>query len=86
MECGGECVDVSTDQLHCGRCFSACRGGTCIDGGCTCPEGQEPCIENMQLTGLTCTVTKGTDPKNCGACNTFCSDSQVCVSAQCVAR
>jgi hypothetical protein len=33
--CGGSCVDTSSDVNHCGRCNNGCRGReTCVDGFC----------------------------------------------------
>ncbi len=32
--CGGACVDLDSDALHCGGCFNACPTHICIDGQC----------------------------------------------------
>ncbi len=33
--CAGTCVDVSSSEIHCGRCNNPCRGReTCVDGFC----------------------------------------------------
>jgi hypothetical protein len=35
QECGGTCVDVSSDVHHCGACNLACTGGlACVSGRC----------------------------------------------------
>src|SRR5215217_5441850 len=33
-DCGGVCVDVSSDPFNCGGCGIACEGGVCEGGGC----------------------------------------------------
>jgi hypothetical protein len=63
--CGGACVDLATDTLHCGACNVSCSAGaTCSAGSCACPTGQTSC-------GLLC-VNKQTDPANCGTCGHSC--------------
>src|SRR5688572_18720624 len=43
VECGGECVDLSSSADHCGACDSACGSGeACFDGLC-CAEGSQVC-------------------------------------------
>ncbi len=38
--CSGSCVDVMTDDAHCGACNSPCTGGrTCVAGACQCTAG-----------------------------------------------
>ena len=36
--CGGDCVDLTWNQFHCGACGTACdlAGETCRDGACSC--------------------------------------------------
>ena len=34
VSCGGVCVDVQRDGVHCGRCSHDCGGGTCAAGVC----------------------------------------------------
>jgi len=37
--CGSECVDLMTDETHCGACSQACgAGGECIRGACAVPD------------------------------------------------
>ena len=33
-DCGGVCIDVSSDPLHCGGCGHPCQTGLCSDGQC----------------------------------------------------
>ena len=38
MMCGADCIDVSTDEMHCGDCTTVCQtGASCISNSCTCP-------------------------------------------------
>lgn len=38
--CGGTCVDLMTERLHCGACGNACSNGMiCTAGACACPSG-----------------------------------------------
>jgi hypothetical protein len=49
-ECGGECVDTSSDPDHCGGCDDACQSGAeCVATDCVCPPSFLP--ENLN-TGL----------------------------------
>lgn len=34
FDCGGTCVDLSTDQEHCGACNRSCNTSACTDGVC----------------------------------------------------
>jgi hypothetical protein len=34
VECGGTCVDVTTDKNHCGSCAHSCLGDACAGGHC----------------------------------------------------
>ncbi len=34
LRCGGACVDVAADALHCGRCGNVCPGASCVGGTC----------------------------------------------------
>lgn len=65
--CGTECVDVKTDDDHCGDCDTDCGAGTCqTNNGTTicCPTGQTNC------NGTCVDLTMNDD--NCGACGTDC--------------
>jgi hypothetical protein len=35
MVCGDQCVDVTVNGRHCGRCLADCPGA-CVDGVCSC--------------------------------------------------
>ena len=37
--CSGACVDLTTDEAHCGSCDIACEAGdVCANGDCMSPE------------------------------------------------
>ncbi|MBN1770637.1 MAG: hypothetical protein JXB32_05200 [Deltaproteobacteria bacterium] len=78
-DCGGTCVDLTTDPDHCGRCGHACAAGeVCNEGACasTCTGGLTNC------DGACVDLT--TDPNHCGDCTTICSRSEECVAGHCV--
>jgi hypothetical protein len=42
-ECGPDCVDLTSDPLHCGDCTMACQSGaSCVASDCVCPPGFVP--------------------------------------------
>jgi len=72
---GDLCIDLSTDPAHCGECGNACPAtAPCIDGTCTCPNGESVC--NGSCVDLT------SDPTSCGTCGTDCVDL-FCLEGQC---
>ncbi|HEY3592224.1 MAG TPA: MXAN_6577-like cysteine-rich protein [Polyangiaceae bacterium] len=74
--CSGACVDLTTDELHCGSCTTACTAGqTCTLGACQCDTGFTKC-------GTAC-VSLASDAANCGACGKACASGQVCSSSVC---
>lgn len=71
--CGGTCVDLATDEAHCGSCEVACAVpanafAACVAGRCEtrCRDGYGPCH------GAACDTFLG-DPHSCGGCSTDCS-------------
>jgi hypothetical protein len=63
--CGGNCADLKTDGMNCGKCGTVCpMGATCVQGSCQCASGQSKCNN-------TCVDTK-TDLNNCGKCGMAC--------------
>lgn len=77
-DCGGDCVNVSSDATHCGSCDNACSNTeACINGVCqfSCDVGEEDC-------GGVCVDTRS-DPDFCGDCFTSCGSGEVCVGGLC---
>jgi hypothetical protein len=81
-DCGGTCVDLQTNDFHCGGCMlgcagdQTCQGGTCVANAPVCDAGLTDC------GGGTC-VDLQNDPNNCGACGTICPSGQ-CGLSTCV--
>jgi hypothetical protein len=79
--CDGVCVDLQSNNAHCGECGNSCNAFMCVDGGCVpppCPMGQIRC-------GDGCTDPQ-TDNNNCGACDNNCSlllPPQTCRAGMC---
>ena len=72
-----ECVNLATDDAHCGACDGACATDeNCISGVCTKDCG------NLQLCGTACADLK-TEPLHCGTCDNACNSGQVCTDGTC---
>ena len=79
INCGGACVDPSTDARNCGVCGNVCASGTaCTNGMCSsvvCMAGQTRCANAC--------VNLANDPSNCGACGLICAPGQACSNGVC---
>ena len=77
VDCGGACVDLTTDLLNCGACNAPCSvGQTCDGGSCSlCPGGTVDC-------GDVCSALVD-DTSNCGSCGFVCNMGDVCVAGVC---
>jgi len=74
--CGNQCVDLLTDELHCGGCDTPCDPGRyCSGGNCLCEGGTTDC-------GGTCINTL-TDNLNCGGCDQPCPADRTCTNGSC---
>jgi hypothetical protein len=76
--CGGTCVDLQTDSLHCGECGDACGAGVCDEGNCE-PDG---CQESTDCDGIC--VNLEHDPLHCGNCDHACAGDELCIESECV--
>lgn len=75
--CDDDCVDLGSDDDHCGMCGRECQDMLCSAGECAsaCGSGLETCDEAC--------VDFASDPLNCGACERACHPSQECVAGEC---
>ncbi len=72
--CGGQCVDRSSNPLHCGACGVVCNQ-QCVNGACACQSGRTLC-------GGDCVVLED-DLRHCGGCGQACGDGQRCTRGAC---
>jgi hypothetical protein len=78
-DAGPACVNLMTDNQHCGACGTVCPSGqVCSQGNC-----QGSCASGLATCGSEC-VDTATDPANCGGCNKPCMPNQICQSSGCV--
>ncbi len=79
-ECGGECVDLTTDNLNCGACGVACPGGRICHEGLYC-EAFEPGTAGSGGTTGEC-VEPFVTAEHCGSCATSCPSTEPLCSCQ----
>lgn len=80
--CGGTCVSLQNDPLHCGSCSHACAAGqVCSNGSCgaTCSSPTTLCGSGADAR----CVDLQTDSANCGACGSVCTNSAGCMEGAC---
>jgi len=85
-DCGADlCVDVMTDERHCGGCGVVCDDGEdCVDGACACGGSGPDCDGTTTSTccGTRC-VNLNDDPDHCGACGDACANRVECMEQVC---
>ena len=85
-DCGPDlCVDVMTDERHCGACGNQCDDGEdCVDGACSCGGAGPDCAGDTTSTccGTRC-VDLNTDADHCGACRDACAGGVSCSEQTC---
>jgi hypothetical protein len=72
-DCGGRCVDLQTNDFHCGGCMLGCAGDQMCQGG-ACVANAPVCDAGLTDCG-TCADLQN-DPNNCGACGMVCPSGQ----------
>lgn len=84
--CSGVCVDLNSDEAHCGRCASPCPAAAnarplCSAGRCTlvCARSFGDC-NSTYADG--CEASLSVSP-NCGTCGNLCIRFAACVSGTC---
>jgi hypothetical protein len=78
--CNDRCVNLKTNENHCGRCSKRCAAGQeCVAGVCQggCPSGTTRC-------GTGGCLDLSTDNDNCGTCGNHCLDvGGICQNGEC---
>lgn len=74
-DCDGACVDLSTDEAHCGSCGRTCAPeAICEASTCLCPTG-------LDCDGVCADVAQ--DPAHCGRCEIACAPGEICEKGTC---
>ncbi len=81
VACGGACVAVKQDPLHCGNCGVTCSPDELCDSG-RCRPLTEGCDGDRLLCDRSC-ADGAVDPANCGTCGNACPSDGSCVAGQC---
>lgn len=78
-DCGGACVDMSSEPEHCGACGNACAWGEqCIDGVCGLY-----CEQSGLLACDGMCVDTSKSQEHCGGCGNACAGAEQCVAGKC---
>ncbi len=86
-DCFGVCVDLSTDNAHCGACGAACAEFVnCGSGQCggVIPPPPPGCAAGLTDCAHTC-VDLAANPYHCGVCGNVCPLESVCQDGYCTA-
>jgi hypothetical protein len=76
--CSGTCVDLLSDNGHCGDCKTVCAGSdVCTKGSCAAP-----CTSGLTECSGVC-VDLTSDSNNCSKCGTACPPGFVCDQSTC---
>jgi Stigma-specific protein, Stig1 len=92
--CGDRCVDLQTNERHCGSCRNRCGSNqTCCQGRCVnlkrserhCGSCSNRCAEGQECVGGVCQggCPSGTTPCGTGTSVTCCQTGQECVGGVC---
>ena len=80
-DCGGTCVDTTSNPTHCGACDNGCGTGEyCAAGTCTTTGGG--CPSPLSDCSGACVDTSN-DPAHCGGCDSPCGTGEHCTSGTC---
>tara|TARA_B100000609_G_scaffold199150_1_gene200904 strand:- start:16679 stop:19822 length:3144 start_codon:yes stop_codon:yes gene_type:complete len=78
--CAGKCVDLKTDNQHCGACGHRCKSDEFCKAGQCAPKN---CLNGETLCGATCHVLSSSN-QHCGACHNACKNGFSCRKGQCI--
>ncbi len=82
-ECDGECVDVETDENHCGGCGIECSTEVedgvpaCVDGNCSFA-----CVDGLEACDGECVATDDS-LEHCGGCGNECTTADSHAAPSC---
>lgn len=66
-ECGNDCVNLASDEKHCGRCNQRCAAEEiCRDGACGCDPA---CASTEECLSGVCTTPPGGCPPGADSCS-----------------
>jgi hypothetical protein len=82
IECGGACVDTTTDPNNCGVCAKVCQSKPHASPVCAGSQCSTQCDSGYSQCGGQC-VDTNTDKVNCGKCGTRCPGMKTCNAGQC---
>lgn len=83
QRCVNECVDVTKEPSHCGKCGTQCAAGeSCVGGVCTVIEA---CPAPFKVCSGACVYTDN-DERHCGACGKVCAIGAICEEGTCRCR
>ena len=84
--CRGFCVELATDEEHCGACGNRCGAGfDCVDAACACMNDRQEC-EDPAAPGERACVDIYNDDAHCGECGNACPLNHRCEGGECVRR
>jgi hypothetical protein len=89
--CGGACVDLSSDPMNCGACFSACPpqgipgtpNGECVAGSCQSPNSNSCAPNETYCTNFARCLDLQSNLFACGSCTNTCPNGWACVGGKC---
>ena len=82
IECGGDCVDTTTDPNNCGLCGKICAGKPNATAFCAGSQCGIRCDSGYSQCGGSCVDTQ-TNKNHCGQCNNKCQGNKMCNAGQC---
>ena len=83
--CNDRCVNLKTNERHCGRCFNRCaEGEECVSGACTptCGSNGATCTDGTQCCSGNC-VNAPTGTCACKPYSSACNNNSECCSGYC---
>ena len=86
FDCGGVCVDLTTDAANCGLCGFACAPGETCEAEFCHAAGGAGCLAGLTDCGGGVCADLSTDPANCGGCGVACAAGETCGGGACAGQ